>query len=92
VGLVDAETGDGYGLPGPFVWLVREQIVIDRETTLKTELEQVQAQIASLQSALDDKPDCDFLSPLKQGASRDLSPYGSEEPFTRRASPAPASV
>ena len=54
--LVDAETGDGCGLPGPFR-LIREQIVIDRETTLKTELERVQAQIASLQSALDDRPD-----------------------------------
>ena len=31
--------------------------MIDRETTLKTELEQIQAQIASLQSALDDQPD-----------------------------------
>ena len=43
MGLVDAETGDGCGLPGPFC-LVREQIVVDRETTLKTELEQVQTQ------------------------------------------------
>ena len=31
--------------------------MVDREATLKTELEQVRAQIASLQSALDDKPD-----------------------------------
>ena len=31
--------------------------MVDREITLKTELEQVQAQIASLQNALDDKPD-----------------------------------
>ena len=31
--------------------------MVDREATLKTELEQVQAQIASLQSALDNKPD-----------------------------------
>jgi DnaK suppressor protein len=37
--------------------LIREQIVVDKEITLKTELEQVQAQIASLQSALDNKPD-----------------------------------
>ncbi|MFN2272552.1 MAG: TraR/DksA family transcriptional regulator [Anaerolineae bacterium] len=29
----------------------------DREVVLRTELEQVQAQISSLQSALDDKPD-----------------------------------
>jgi DnaK suppressor protein len=29
----------------------------DREAILKTELEQVQAQISSLQNALDDKPD-----------------------------------
>jgi len=35
---------------------------------------------------------CDFLSPLKRGASRDLSPFWSEEPFTRRLSPSPASV
>jgi hypothetical protein len=28
----------------------------------------------------------------KRGASRDLSPCGSEEPFTRRLSPSPASV
>ena len=28
----------------------------------------------------------------KRGASRDLAPHGHEEPFTRRASPAPASV
>jgi len=34
----------------------------------------------------------DFLSPLKRGASRDPSPFGSEEPFTRRLSPSPASV
>jgi hypothetical protein len=33
------------------------KIMVDREATLKTELEQAQAQIASLQSALDDKPD-----------------------------------
>jgi DnaK suppressor protein len=56
MGLVDAETGDGCGLPGPFC-LIREQIVVDKETTLKKELERVQAQIASLQRALDDKPD-----------------------------------
>jgi RNA polymerase-binding transcription factor DksA len=31
--------------------------VEDKEASLKTELEQVQAQISSLQSALDDKPD-----------------------------------
>ena len=56
MGLVDAETGDGCGLPGPFC-LLEEQIIEDKDVNLRTELERVQAQIASLQSALDDKPD-----------------------------------
>ena len=56
MGLVDAETGDGCGLPGPFC-LAEVWILGDRKATLRTELEQVQAQISSLQSALDDKPD-----------------------------------
>ena len=54
--LVDAETGDGYGLPGPFR-LARGRVVKDRKVNLRTELEQVQAQISSLQGALGDKPD-----------------------------------
>ena len=34
---------------------------------------------------------CDFLSPLKRGASRDLDRRRIEEPLTRRHSPCPAS-
>jgi RNA polymerase-binding transcription factor DksA len=56
VDLADAETGDGCGLPGPFR-LAGGRIVKDGKVNLGTELDQVRAQISSLQSALDDKPD-----------------------------------
>ena len=54
--LVDAETGDGGGLPGP-LRLAGGRIVKDRKASLRTELEQVQDQISSLQGALGGKPD-----------------------------------